>query len=385
MADYIISLLTDSDSSDRDLNKPRTSIKYDLNSKDCNSKKTVHSLSESDLSIEEENIPKFLYSKEKKVAAKKIKSTSTGSSLVKTSQKKENSSSKLELKQWKDKLKCIKPNECLKYISVVIPEHFSVDVVFKDVLNTLEKSGFKYEVTDSDETAVTWNWKGVSSEFSKKSHLAVIWHLHRCISLVQTSSLVLYFDELMKKKPNQRIYLILHGTQKDLRDENVRKKVDYALCELELTTGITHSKFYNPHDLANYILHLSKSVSQELYRAELEKLEQEKTFYLHGRSHNSVRVDKDNNGMKKLWVQQIAAIHRLPFDSAKVLCRHHPTPYCLYETYKNLSTIKEKQDLLQDISVGRGGVAKRLGPKMSGKIALLFANSDGDLHLSDWI
>lgn len=56
-------------------------------------------------------------------------------------------------------------------------------------------------------------------------------------------------------------------------DKDVRDVVDYSLCELEVITGITHSKFYNPHDLANFILHLSKSVSQELYRYILKSLD----------------------------------------------------------------------------------------------------------------
>lgn len=48
---------------------------------------------------------------------------------------------------------------------MVIPEHFSVNLLFKDVLNTLEKNGFKYEVINSDENEITWLWKGVNIKF----------------------------------------------------------------------------------------------------------------------------------------------------------------------------------------------------------------------------
>ncbi|XP_014283659.1 crossover junction endonuclease EME1 [Halyomorpha halys] len=378
MADNIISLISDSDSSDIDV--PSTSNQSQLTSKPCVYKKITHSLSDSDLSIvEEENVPK-----KKKIGTKKIKLIRFGTSILKSNQKKQPSSLLPELKQWKEKLRCIKPNECLKYLLVVIAEDTSGSVLFKSTLDILRKNGLKCQVINSDETAVTWHWEGIPSEFVKKSHRAVIWPISKCIALVQGNSLVAYFTDLKKKKPNERIYLILHGKVADLRDTIVRYLVDDALCELEANLGITHSIFYKPYHLARFILHLTKSVSLELYRAEQEKLEQEKTFYLSGRSQNCAKVDKDNNGMKRLWIQQIAAIYRLPLDCAKVICGNHPTPYCLYETYKNLSTVKEKQELLQDILVGRGSGAKRLGPKMSGKIALLFANSNGDLHLSDW-
>lgn len=305
-------------------------------------------------------------------------------------QKNENGNdSKLEKRKKKEKFQHISPRTCMNYISINIDESIVSNPIFCDIISRLYDVPVTVQVEKVEPDTIFWVRKQISGELTREGHILIVWDHIKMLKHLENASVISFFDDFMNLKRNCRHYLIIYGLKsycKRLKKKgkltpleriiNItpsKNMIENILCQLELLKGVSTRLIDNPEELVQFITHSTKSVAEEPYRREKEKIDCEKTSYLQGDSRACVKVDKQNFGMKRLWHQQLTELPFSSLDSAKAVTSVYSTPLALYQTYESMDSILEKERLLQDLIVGREGSKKRLGPEMSKKISQLFA------------
>lgn len=57
----------------------------------------------------------------------------------------------------------------------------------------------------------------------------------------------------------------------------------------------------------------------------------EKCWYARGDSRDCIKVDKDFNGLHRLWLQQLSQFNKSSLDIAKAIAEIYPSPFVLYQ------------------------------------------------------
>lgn len=138
-------------------------------------------------------------------------------------------------------------------------------------------------------------------------------------------------------------------------------------------------------ELASLITSTTKSLSQLDYKMEKQRQEEELVWFAKADLKHCVKVDKNGNGLAKLWQQQICQFTAIGIETANAITSHYPSPRALIDRYKICSSVTEGEKLLQDIQMRRdAGIlssTRRLGPEISKKMYQLYMTDDPDLEL----
>ncbi|GIY10332.1 crossover junction endonuclease EME1 [Caerostris extrusa] len=106
------------------------------------------------------------------------------------------------------------------------------------------------------------------------------------------------------------------------------------------------------------------------------------SWYADADSSCPVKIGKDGSGFLKLWQQQIQQFNNVGPEVAEAITSEYPSPQSLIKAYKECSSLKKAETLLQDIVVRRNygplGTQRRIGPELSYKIYLFYTSKDGD-------
>lgn len=297
---------------------------------------------------------------------------------------------KAERLKIKEKFKYLSPSSCLNYISMSCEESILSNSVFNGVLVELGKTQVPIKIHEGHSGSIIWIRKQLSGDCLEEPHTLLLWDHITFLHFIQTCQVNKFFEDVKKSKPNNSIYFVIYGLLDFCRRKRKKGKlserevginsipsrdvIENLLCEMQLTFGISHRLFDNQMELVNFIIHLTKSIAEEPYRKQKEIIEMEKTSYLQGNSRSCVKIDKQNNGMQRLWIQQLAEIPMSSLDYAKAIASLYSSPFALYQAYNVIKTIEEREQMLQNIAIGREGSKKRLGPEMSKRIFHLFSS-----------
>ncbi|CAK9794987.1 Crossover junction endonuclease EME1 [Anthophora plagiata] len=139
-------------------------------------------------------------------------------------------------------------------------------------------------------------------------------------------------------------------------------------------------------ELALMVYQCTKAIAEIPYKLEKSKnLTDKFDWYVMGDNRNTVRVDKDGNGLKRLWQQQLCQFHLSSLEIAEAICSVYPSPAHLIEAYTNC-TDNEGVNLLKDIPIRRAAgpltTVRKVGSELSKKIYLTFMSRDGENILS---
>ncbi|KAK9509104.1 hypothetical protein O3M35_006493 [Rhynocoris fuscipes] len=329
---------------------------------------------------------------------------------IKAKEKAEKAKEKAERVAMLEKIRQSKPGQCMKYVTIILDENLVNCNIGKKAVELFTDVEFNYKVeAQRDSCSVTWTREepGSFPTVTKEKHILIVWSYDKLITAVKFCNLIETFKELKNHYVDFRIYLAIYGLgdyyKRTFKKNNdgisneeggaVRKKrktldipkeqIDMALAELEILLKISTRLIKNHHELSTLFKQITKAIAETPYRKEIEKRDQEKGWYTRGDSRDCVKIDKDLNGLHRLWLQQLSQFNKSSLDAAKSIAEVYPSPASLYQAYENLSTQKEKELLLQDIKIKKGGTSiRRIGPELSRKVSLLFSQEDGDIFLS---
>ncbi|KOX80287.1 Crossover junction endonuclease EME1 [Melipona quadrifasciata] len=299
------------------------------------------------------------------------------------------------------KLKNIKPNECMKFIEVTVDKAIANFTSITDVTDTLRDAEVKCTVkTKFISNSITWK-RNIENSYvnddneictvtdaEKVSQILVIWNWDEVATKITNGDFCTSVSSIKCSLPNYKITLVVYEKYLQLSKHSCdisRKQLETHLNEIQIIADCSSRVINNSQDLALMIYQYTKAIAEVPYKLEKNKnLINKFDWYVMGDNRNTVKIDKNGNGLKRLWQQQLCQFNLSSLEIAEAICSMYPSPAHLIE-YMNC-TDDEGINLLKDIPIRRAAgpltTVRKIGPELSKKIYLMFTSKNGEIVLS---
>lgn len=345
--------------------------------------------------------------------------------LEKEKRKTEQAQEKALKKAYNEAKKAQRPGHCLKYIRTLLDQNLLTEEYSGDILLSLQNAEMMYEIQPQlFPKSVLWaklvneyvcddDMKITASEkFKEEALTLLIISAKEMVDLVKENKLRVHIRGISSLYVNKRITLVIYKLQEYYRLQNCEKQrkfkakcrgqpvshegsiefqvsqseIEKALIEIQIFEKCSHRMVETSQDLGSLIVQFAKALAEREFKLEKQKVANELEWFAAGASRDTVRVDKDGNGLLRLWKQQICQFHNASIDTAEAIMALYPSPVSLMKAYANCSTPADGRKLLQDIPIRRGAgplsSVRRIGPELSKKIYNFFTALEGETALS---
>lgn len=262
--------------------------------------------------------------------------------------------------------KNIQPGECLKFMTVNLDkdlEHNACSLELIDVLRNYEIS-WNFD-SQPIPNSVTWtrrvenyrvNDKNEICEESieqRENQIVVIWNWEEAVQKIKDKTFVPSVTSMASIFPKERLSLIIYGmenyferykkSKKQKSDKNDPRRVngtsnikisqdDLELClaEVQLILRCNSTLVETPQELAMLIYRYTKSIAEIPLKMERrQKIVDKMDWYAMGDNRDTVKVDKNGNGLKRLWQQQLCQFNLAGLETAEAICSVYSSPWDL--------------------------------------------------------
>lgn len=326
-----------------------------------------------------------------------------------------------------------KPGECLKYMQVCLDQKLLNAEYGGEILVSLQSAEMQYNIQSNPvPSSVFWTREvqehfvgddmkvHVRSRKEEEEEMLIVWTWDEVITLIHTRELTNHIKSMQLMVPRKKLTLVVYGAREYFRHKkifvgqeqqaqvlgtegklkNSKKRGNFeraprvskdewesALAELHLFANCSHRLMEKPHELGAFIRQFSKAVAEAPFKHEKHKQEQENLqWYAVADSRDCVRVDKNGNGLLRLWQQQLCQFNRVTMETAQAITSVYRSPYALVQAYEKCSSEREAELMLEPILIRRGvgplTTVKKVGPELSKKMYTFFTASDGKATLS---
>ncbi|XP_076758533.1 methyl methanesulfonate sensitivity 4 [Xylocopa sonorina] len=325
------------------------------------------------------------------------------------------------------KLKNLSPGECMKFIEVILDKGIESFTFVNNIVNTLIDASLQYSINkELISNSITWkriiengylneaNEICTVTNVERVNQMLIIWNWDEAVTKVADNT---FCTSILSIKstldPDCRIILVIFGiddyfthrrnernsnksraknrtqksgTKSDVEFKNFpeisRAQLETCLNEIQVIAGCNSRIINNSEDLASMIYQCTKAIAETPYKLKKNTdLTNKFDWYVMGDNRNTVRVDKDGNGLKRLWQQQLCQFNLSSLEIAEAICCIYPSPMDLIEAYMNC-TDDSGTHLLKNIPIRRAAgpltAIRRVGPELSKRIHLMFTSKDGE-------
>lgn len=263
----------------------------------------------------------------------------------------------------------MKPGECIKFMEVNLDRGIDAVASRGEIESALQNADVKFNVTSElIPNSITWqrnieeDYIGEDNEIRTKrsiqmeEHVIVIWSNHEAVRHVAEGTFCASVSSSKALIPSYDMTLVIHGMEeyftyrkKQRSDQNPggkgskhngkgnrrfdtlpiisRQQLEMCLTEIQVVAKCSSRLIENAQDLALMVYQYTKSISEIPYKLQ-KKGSQEGKFdwYVMGDNKNTVRVDKDGNGLKRLWQQQLCQFNLSSLETSEAICTVYPSP-----------------------------------------------------------
>ncbi|EFN82754.1 crossover junction endonuclease EME1 [Harpegnathos saltator] len=322
----------------------------------------------------------------------------------------------------------MKPGECMKFMEVNLDQ--GIDAIScTEIQNVLRNANIHFNVTSElIPNSITWrrnveesyidenNEVRVRKSVQTEKYTVVIWSNYEAVKHVTNGTLCASISSCKALKSNYNMTLVIFGMEeyftyhkkakgksgqhsgsKESRCKSKgnqrfetfpiisRQQLEMCLTEAQIVMKCSSRLIENVQDLALMIYQYTKSISEVPYKLQKkENLENKFDWYVMGDNRNTVRVNKNGNGLKRLWQQQLSQFNLSSLEIAEAICTVYSSPAKLIKAYRNC-TPEEGMNLLKDIPIRRAAgpltAVRKVGPELSKKMYVMFTSQDGDALL----
>ncbi|XP_062508074.1 crossover junction endonuclease EME1-like isoform X2 [Corticium candelabrum] len=337
--------------------------------------------------------------------------------------------------------------ERIKHVTAVVDKLIAnEESVGLEIMATLNELEIKVEVVSSNVPwSVTWQraiFKQellhdysevlVPTRFVEENEVVVLWPASEFVNMVEASchqqmSSVYHSQSTAKECVKQlvtsmspkRCTIVIYGLEKYYRRMKTKVNREYRSAVLEATNDVATSqpkkktkksaegstvthvnveevlaelsvyvpcqihKYESGHEIGQYLARMTKAVADAPY--DRRKNQTALSAILCDVGKGTVKVFEDGSGFGTLWKQQLMQFPSVSAQVAHAIASVYTSVRSLREAYKNCGSIREAQNLLQDIMVQRGvGILasnRRVGPELSRKIHAVFTSQHPDTKL----
>ncbi|XP_046813798.1 crossover junction endonuclease EME1 [Vespa crabro] len=329
------------------------------------------------------------------------------------------------------KLKNIKPGECIKFMKVILDKRIEEYNFYPEILVTLNDTNVSYNfISHLIPKSITWERsieKDSVNENNKihtktikqtEKHIIVIWNWNEVVEKLTDDSFCTSISYIRTLLPDYNMTLVIFGIQgyflyykkknklknnkgsgskscNKIEDFKVyrespeisKQQLEMCLAEIQIINKCNNRLIENASDLALMIYQYTKAIAEIPYKLEKKQhFDKEYNWYIAGDNRDTVRVDKDGNGLKRLWQQQLCQFNLSSLEIAEAICSVYKSPAQLVEAYMNC-TSTDGSKLLKDLPIRRAvrplSTTRRVGPELSKKVHIMFTSENGDILLGN--
>lgn len=279
------------------------------------------------------------------------------------------------------KSKNIKPGECLKFMEVVIDKNIENFSYITDIISTLLNTNLQYSIKSQFiSNSITWK-RNIENHYVNENNeictitnienidqILIIWNWDETVIKIANDSFCTSISDIKSLLPNYKIILVIFGienyftykmqgknsdksetknkkqktnTKNNLEYKNFveisRRQFETCLNEIQIAADCSSRLINNSQDLALMIYQCTKAIAEIPYKLEKNKsLINKFNWYILGDNRNTVKVDKDGNGLKRLWQQQLCQFNLSSLEIAEAICSVYPCPADLIEVNINI-------------------------------------------------
>ncbi|KAF5269376.1 hypothetical protein FQA39_LY08768 [Lamprigera yunnana] len=314
-----------------------------------------------------------------------------------------------------------KPENCFKFITAKLDSNIINEKYTGEILNSLQALGvdFKFESQIIPNT-IMWISKSqpqiidsetqIHKKDTEVDQVLLIMNWKELIELIHSNTLLTHIDSIKSILNKKKIFILIYGiqgyfnyykrqSQKELKNdtkgnskidtmyENVpkvsRKQLEYALTELQILQLCCHQFLENSKDMGEMVGHLTKSIALIPYKLAKYQKQQQLDWFISGDNKDCVNVDKNGNGLKRLWQQQLVTFPLTRLEHAEAIMAKYPSLKSLIE---ECNKVNEKgEQFLKDLPIRRAAgpltTVRKLGPELSKKVYTYFTAINGNYHL----
>ncbi|XP_050352976.1 crossover junction endonuclease EME1 isoform X2 [Nymphalis io] len=310
-----------------------------------------------------------------------------------------------ERKAAKNANKIFKPGECIKYMTVEIHPVLLESWFCADIQREVSACGARLKTSSTlcDTALVLWTRTIPPTLTSNDGVVQLTPSKQRCAhglyiqTAVDIESLVISHTladnvRRVKELAGCELTLVLFGVKEYFKmsgrkTANSRQKLiteidlEKAITDLLVSANCDTIIVNTPNEVALTIVQFTKAIAEEPYKKSKRALDEQADFYMRGDNKKCVAVDKDGNGLSRLWQQMIAILPLSSLETSRALCAHYKTPLALYESLHTSAGVTD----LANVGVSRAAVpgskARRIGPEFARKLHTLFTAEDGNILL----
>ncbi|XP_074037143.1 crossover junction endonuclease EME1 isoform X1 [Leptinotarsa decemlineata] len=266
--------------------------------------------------------------------------------------------------------KVMKREDYIKNIVVNIDETVLLEKYGQEIKSHLESKGLVCRVTSSVSGLISWTRKlpnTIVSMFSNKTEIDekqyfLIIPCKEFRKLVRERNLTPHVKFIHEIISFQHLCVAVFGM------ENPSEVEEEAVMDIEFSFKCFWQYVNKSEDLANWVMMATKSVAEIPHKLEqAEKYESQKQFF-DSVNKDTVRIDKNGNGLNRLWRQILTVFPLVNLEIAEAICAVYPSPKALFDAYASST---EPEELLQDIPIRRAHgpltSVRRVGPELSKK------------------
>ncbi|KAF7412411.1 hypothetical protein HZH66_001307 [Vespula vulgaris] len=329
------------------------------------------------------------------------------------------------------KLKNIRPGECMKFMKVILDKYIKEYNFYPEILVTLKDTNVSYNfISQLIPKSITWERSiekdsidennKIYTEINKQTekYIIVIWNWNEVVEKLMDDSFCTSISYIRTLLPDYNMTLVIFGIQeyflyykkknklknnkgsgskssnetKDFKiykesPEISKQQLEVCLAEIQIINKCNSRLIENAADLALMIYQYTKAIAEIPYKLEKKQhFDKEYNWYIAGDNKDTVRVDKDGNGLKRLWQQQLCQFNLSSLEIAEAICSVYKSPAQLVEAYMNC-TSADGSKLLKDLPIRRAvgplTTTRRVGPELSKKVHIMFTSENGDVFLGN--
>ncbi|OXU26272.1 hypothetical protein TSAR_002468 [Trichomalopsis sarcophagae] len=325
------------------------------------------------------------------------------------------------------------PENSLKSMKILFDEEIAKYDFYTDVLRNAEEYEVQYNVQSQlIPKSITWNRK-VEDNYINDKHevcstakqidedqLMIIWDAKETVNHISNDTFISAISNVKSLLPDKKLTLVMYKIEsyfkyiKSIKDRAVREdilssqgnqqnqkksktkadrtfanfpkisrdKFEDCLVEIQLLYKANSRLIELPCEMVLLIHQYTKSLAQRPSKLEKRQESSQNDWYVSCDNRDTVKVDKDGNGLKRLWQQQLCQFTLMSLESAEAIVSVYKSPLQLMEAYSKCSPA-EGETLLKDIPIRRAvgplTSTRKIGPELSKKIFTMFTAEDGDL------
>ncbi|XP_020493201.1 probable crossover junction endonuclease EME2 [Labrus bergylta] len=158
-----------------------------------------------------------------------------------------------------------------------------------------------------------------------------------------------------------------------LLDETLQSKfgmenvdIEEVLVYLELYKNISVVFLDGWQEVTDHVYAVTKALSKRPFKLLSEQAEL--PFCVDGSWASGVRVERDGLGLTQVWCKQIQQLNRVSPAVASAVTAAYPSPQLLLQAYQSLELEADRKGLLAGVLVNSGGKERRVGPDISARV-----------------